>query len=74
MIVMGLTTNIWLLMAVAFMWYRHGSIHDSWQTALQTHIPRAFLSRVASYDAFGPLAPAPLGLVLVGPAVELIRG
>ena len=41
-----------------------------WQTALQTHIPRASLSRVASYDAFGSLALAPLGLVLAGPAAE----
>ena len=38
-----------------------------WQTALQTNIPREALSRVASYDAFGSLFFAPLGLVVAGP-------
>ena len=41
-----------------------------WQTALQTHIPREALSRVTSYDAFGSLALAPVGLVVAGPIVE----
>lgn len=71
MIVMGLTTNIWLLMAVAFLCGIGMDLFMIlWQTALQTHIPRASLSRVASYDAFGSLALAPLGLVLAGPAAE----
>lgn len=38
-----------------------------WQTALQTQIPREALSRVSSYDAFGSLALAPLGIVISGP-------
>jgi MFS family permease len=40
-----------------------------WQTAMQSNIPRASLSRVTSYDAFGSLALAPLGLVVAGPLV-----
>jgi Na+/melibiose symporter-like transporter len=38
-----------------------------WQTAMQSNIPRESLSRVTSYDAFGSLALAPLGLVVAGP-------
>lgn len=40
-----------------------------WQTALQTQIPREALSRVSSYDAFGSLALAPLGIIVAGPLV-----
>jgi len=40
-----------------------------WQTAMQSNIPRESLSRVTSYDAFGSLAFAPLGLVVAGPIV-----
>lgn len=43
-----------------------------WQTAMQTHIPRESLSRVTSYDAFGSLALAPLGLVFAGPVTQLL--
>jgi len=38
-----------------------------WFTALQTHIPREALSRVAAYDAFGSLLFGPIGLALAGP-------
>ena len=41
-----------------------------WQTAMQTNIPRESLSRVTSYDAFGSLALAPLGLIIAGPVTE----
>ena len=40
-----------------------------WQTALQTQIPRESLSRVSSYDAFGSLGLAPLGIIISGPLV-----
>jgi len=40
-----------------------------WMTALQTHIPKESLSRVSSYDAFGSLILAPLGIVVAGPLV-----
>lgn len=41
-----------------------------WQTAMQSNIPRESLSRVTSYDAFGSLALAPLGLIVAGPVTE----
>ena len=43
-----------------------------WSTAVQRHIPREALSRVASYDAFGSLMFGPLGLAVAGPLVALI--
>ena len=43
-----------------------------WNTAMQTHIPREALSRVASYDAFGSLMFGPIGLAVAGPLVAVI--
>lgn len=71
MIVLGVSTNVWLIMVFAFLCGIGMDLFMIlWQTSLQTHIPRESLSRVASYDAFGSLALAPLGLVLAGPAAE----
>lgn len=68
---MGLTSNIAILMATAFLCGVGMDLFMIlWQTSLQQHIPRESLSRVTSYDAFGSLALAPLGLVLAGPAAE----
>jgi MFS family permease len=41
-----------------------------WETALQTHIPEAALSRVSSYDYLLSAGLMPLGLVLAGPVSE----
>lgn len=38
-----------------------------WATTMQREIPEDVLSRVSSYDAFGSLAFAPLGLLVAGP-------
>ncbi|MGW3012176.1 MFS transporter [Streptomyces sp. NPDC001219] len=38
-----------------------------WATTLQREVPEAALSRVSSYDWFGSLAFAPLGLLIAGP-------
>ena len=43
-----------------------------WFTALQEHVPRQALSRVASYDWLGSWLFLPLGYVLVGPVAETI--
>ena len=43
-----------------------------WNTAMQSNIPRDSLSRVTSYDAFGSLAFAPIGLIIAGPITERI--
>jgi MFS family permease len=68
LLAMGLSTSLILICLAAFL---AGVAMDFfmvlWQTALQRHIPRESLSRVTSYDAFGSLALAPLGLVVAGP-------
>jgi MFS family permease len=43
-----------------------------WESTLQRHVPAESLSRVASYDWFGSLAFAPLGLALWGPLAGAI--
>lgn len=42
-----------------------------WSTTVQREVPEEVLSRVASYDWFGSLAFAPLGLLVAGPAAGL---
>jgi MFS family permease len=68
---MGVTNWVPLIMVSAFF---AGISFDFffvlWQTAMQTHIPRESISRVTSYDAFGSLALAPLGLIVAGPITE----
>ncbi|MEW2515443.1 MFS transporter [Streptomyces sp. NPDC046870] len=41
-----------------------------WATTIQREVPEEALSRVSSYDWFGSLALAPLGLALAGPAAD----
>lgn len=43
-----------------------------WETTLQREIPEHARSRVSSYDWFGSLALAPVGLALVGPLAAAI--
>lgn len=43
-----------------------------WESTLQRHIPDASLSRVSSYDWFGSLVFAPLGLAIWAPVAALI--
>jgi MFS family permease len=68
---MGVTNWIPLIMVSAFF---AGIALDFffvlWQTAMQSNIPRESLSRVSSYDAFGSLALAPIGLIVAGPLTE----
>ena len=68
---MGRTTLVPLIMVCAFMCgFALDFFMVLWQTALQSNVPRESISRVASYDAFGSLFFAPLGLVIAGPIVE----
>jgi hypothetical protein len=39
---------------------------------MQREVPPASLSRVSSYDALGSLMLGPLGLLLAGPAAEVV--
>ncbi|WP_234534984.1 MFS transporter [Streptomyces shenzhenensis] len=41
-----------------------------WSTTMQREVPEDALSRVSSYDWFGSLTLAPLGLALAGPAAD----
>lgn len=70
-VTMGATNWIPLIMISAFF---AGIALDFfmvlWQTAMQSNIPRESLSRVSSYDAFGSLALAPIGLIVAGPLTE----
>lgn len=43
-----------------------------WESTLQRHVPGESLSRVSSYDWFGSLAFAPLGLAIWGPVAGAI--
>ncbi|MET9531111.1 MFS transporter [Streptomyces sp. NPDC006649] len=43
-----------------------------WETTMQREIPEAVLSRVSSYDWFGSLALAPLGLLVAGPIAAVV--
>ncbi|MEV7339361.1 MFS transporter [Streptomyces sp. NPDC093544] len=43
-----------------------------WVTTIQREIPEDVLSRVSSYDSFGSLAFAPLGLLIAGPVAAAI--
>jgi len=43
-----------------------------WVTTIQRHVPEEALSRVSSYDYFGSLAFAPLGLLVAGPVAAAV--
>lgn len=43
-----------------------------WESTLQHHIPNESLSRISSYDWFGSLAFAPLGLAIWGPVAAAV--
>jgi MFS family permease len=47
-------------------------MYANWMTTIQTNVPQEALSRVGSYDAFGSLAFAPLGLFFAGPLTHLV--
>ena len=70
---MGFTKSVVLAMVCAFLCgFGMDFFMVLWQTALQTEVPNESLSRVSSYDAFGSLFFAPLGLVIAGPIVTSI--
>ncbi|MER5279835.1 MFS transporter [Streptomyces sp. NPDC002809] len=68
-VLLGLGAPVWLI-AVAM--FGSGVSSDVfgvlWSTTVQREVPEEALSRVSSYDLFGSLAFAPLGLLLAGPA------
>lgn len=67
---MGKTQSIPFIMVCAFICgFAMDFFMVLWQTAMQSNVPSESISRVASYDAFGSLFFAPLGLVVAGPVV-----
>jgi hypothetical protein len=65
---------LWLIAAAAFSWGVGIEVMMIlWFTALQTHVPKDAIGRVAAYDAFGSLMFGPIGLALAGP-LSLVYG
>ncbi|MFI6338413.1 MFS transporter [Streptomyces sp. NPDC050535] len=65
---LGAEAPVWLIAAAMFGAGVAGDVFGVlWATTIQQEIPERLLSRVSSYDWFGSLALAPLGLLLAGP-------
>ncbi|MFD5629657.1 MFS transporter [Streptomyces sp. NPDC127072] len=65
---LGAEAPVWLISAAMFGAGVAGDFFGVlWATTIQQEIPERLLSRVSSYDWFGSLALAPLGLLLAGP-------
>lgn len=68
---LGAEAPLWLIAAAMF---GAGIASDVfgvlWATTIQREIPEKVLSRVSSYDWFGSLALAPLGLLIAGPVAS----
>ncbi|MEW2318320.1 MFS transporter [Streptomyces bauhiniae] len=73
MLLLSLDAPLWLTAAAMF---GAGVANDVfgvlWSTTLQREIPEHVLSRVTSYDWFGSLALAPLGLLIAGPVAATV--
>jgi MFS family permease len=71
MLATGLSAPLWILFVTAMgTGVAVDVMYANWMTTLQTNVPEEALSRVGSYDAFGSLAFAPLGLLLAGPMAD----
>jgi MFS family permease len=72
-LLLGSSAPLWTVVVAAFVL---GLCFDLftviWQTTMQREVPPASLSRVSSYDALGSLMLGPLGLLLAGPAAEVV--
>ncbi|MFC5197350.1 MFS transporter [Streptomyces kaempferi] len=64
---------VWLIAAAMFLAGVAGDVFGVlWATTIQREIPEEVLSRVSSYDWFGSLALAPLGLLAAGPVASAL--
>lgn len=72
-VVMGLATEIWVLVVSAFVL---GAMFSApmviWGTLLQRRVPPALLGRVASLDFFVSVSLMPISMALAGPVSEAI--
>jgi MFS family permease len=75
LIALGLRLGLPWLMACAFVGALSFTLSGiTWDTALQQHVPRELLSRVASFDDLLSYAAIPVGLLLTGPAAARFGG
>ena len=73
MVVFGLTTSLWLMVAAGALigaTFEAGTV--IWGTLLQRRVPPSLLGRVSSLDFFVSLSLMPLSMALAGPVSELI--
>ncbi|MEU6255470.1 MFS transporter [Streptomyces sp. NPDC047043] len=64
---------VWLIAAAMFGAGIAGDVFGVlWATTIQRQVPEQALSRVSSYDWFGSLAFAPLGLLVAGPVAQSV--
>ncbi len=71
MVFLSISAPVWLIAAVMFCAGVASDVFNVlWASTLQREIPEQVLSRVSSYDLFGSLAFAPLGLLAAGPVAQ----
>jgi MFS family permease len=73
LVVMGMATEVWVVVAAAFVL---GAVFSApmviWGTLLQTRVPPALLGRVASLDFFVSISLMPVSMALAGPVSQTI--
>ncbi|MFJ1807038.1 MULTISPECIES: MFS transporter [unclassified Streptomyces] len=70
---LGVRAPVWLIAAAMFGAGVSSDVFGVlWATTVQRAIPEEVLSRVSSYDWFGSLALAPLGLLAAGPVAAAV--
>jgi MFS family permease len=73
LLALGVGASLPVLLAAVFIGALGFTLTDiTWETTLQTHVPREALSRVASIDDLISYAAIPLGQLLTGPFAALI--
>ncbi|MEV5385456.1 MFS transporter [Streptomyces sp. NPDC052721] len=71
MVFLSVSAPVWLTAAATFCAGVASDVFNVlWASTLQREIPEQVLSRVSSYDVFGSLAFAPLGLLAAGPVAQ----
>ncbi|MFF8883560.1 MFS transporter [Streptomyces flaveolus] len=73
MALLSVAAPVWLIAAAMFCTGVASDVFNVlWSSTLQREIPEQVLSRVSSYDLFGSLAFAPLGLLAAGPVAHAV--
>lgn len=71
MVFLSISAPVWLIATAMFCAGVASDVFNVlWASTLQREIPEQVLSRVSSYDLFGSLAFAPLGLLAAGPVAQ----